>query len=262
MEALGYISIFMVGLVLGTLGGGGSILSVPILVYLFVMDAATASAYSLFIVGITSLAGSILKYQTRMVNTRTCCIFGIPSVLAIFSTRNWIVPALPDVIFQIEGFQFTKRGLILGLFAVLMILASLSLINKRNKHEAKAQYYTFYLMLLGALVGLLTGLVGAGGGFLIIPALVYLTNLDFKEAVGTTLVIITINSLIGFLGDVINYPVNWPFLLMIASLAIVGIFAASKLTQKLPNHTLRTAFGWFVLCMGVFILIKESPWSL
>lgn len=248
----------MVGLVLGTLGGGGSILSVPILVYLFSMEAATASAYSLFIVGITSMAGSILKFRTKMVNLKTCCIFGIPSVIAIFSTRNWIVPDLPDVILQVGSFQFTKRGLILGLFALLMILASFSLINKKNKPEANGQYYTFFLMLAGTLVGLLTGLVGAGGGFLIIPALIYLTNLDFKQAVGTTLVIITVNSLIGFLGDVINYSVNWTFLLMIASLAILGIFAASKLTQKLTNHTLRVAFGWFVLSMGVFILVKES----
>lgn len=233
-------------------------MSVPILVYLFSLDAAMASAYSLFIVGTTSLAGSLLKYQAKMINLKTCCIFGIPSVIAIFSTRNWIVPAIPDLILQTGSFQFTKRGLILGLFAILMILASLSLIiGKGNYNKVEGQYYVIYLMLLGVLVGLFTGLVGAGGGFLIIPALLYFTDLHFKEAVGTTLMIITINSLIGFLGDFFNYSVNWTFLLLITSLAILGIFTACRTTHKLPNYLLRIAFGWFVLCLGIFILIKE-----
>ncbi len=256
--ALGYIALFIVGLVLGTLGSGGSILSVPILVYLFYLDAATASAYSLFIVGTTSLAGSILKYQARMVNLKTCCVFGIPSVIVVFSTRKWLVPAMPDLVLQMDGFALTKRGLILGLFALLMILASLSIIFKRNHHKkTRGRYFVFYLILSGVGVGLLTGLVGAGGGFLIIPALVYLTALSFKEVVGTTLVIITVNSLVGFLGDVINHSVNWPFLIMVAGLAIAGIFAASRLTPKLTNYTLRTTFGWFILSMGLVILVKE-----
>ncbi len=248
----------MVGLVLGTLGGGGSIFSVPILVYLFSLDIPTASAYSLFIVGITSLTGSVLKYHTKMVNLRICCTFGIPSVIAIFSTRNWIIPAIPDLVLQIGSFQFTKRGLILGLFAILMILASISLITKRDHRKiVEGQSANVYLILLGAIIGLLTGMVGAGGGFLIIPVLVYLTDLRFKEAVGTTLAIITLNSLIGFLGDVINYSINWAFLVMMASLAVLGIVAAGKITKRFSNNALRTALGCIVLCMGIFILIKE-----
>ena len=258
MEVIGYISLLFVGLILGTLGGGGSILSVPILVYLFSQDAVIASAYSLFIVGTTSLVGCIMKYNAQLVNLRTGFIFGIPSLLAIFITRTWVIPSIPDVIMEIGKFQFTKRGLILGLFALLMIMASFVLIAKnKNPKKAEKQFHSIYLMLLGCLIGFLTGLVGAGGGFLIIPALVYLTDLPFKTAVGTTLMIITANSLIGFVGDVINYPVNWHFLLLITSLAILGIFIAGRSTQKLPNRLLRITFGWLMLVMGVLILVNE-----
>jgi uncharacterized membrane protein YfcA len=258
MEILGYISLFFVGLILGTLGGGGSILSVPILVYLFSLDAVMASAYSLFIVGTTSLVGSVLKYHTQMVSLRTGFIFGIPSLIAIFITRKWMVPAIPDIILQIETFQLTKRALILGIFALLMILASLALISKKDKTQSeKSRHPGIFLIVWGLLTGLLTGLVGAGGGFIIIPALVYLTDLPFKTAVGTTLLIIAANSLTGFTGDVINHVVNWHFLLLITSLAIAGIFIGSGSTRKIPTDKLRISFGWFTLVVGTLILIRE-----
>lgn len=258
MEVLGYIALFVVGLTLGTLGGGGSILSVPILVYLFSLDAVMASAYSLFIVGSSSVVGTVLKYHTQMVSVRTACVFGLPSLVAIFSTRRWIIPALPEVIVQIHSFHLTKRALILGVFATLMILASLALITRKDTtHSNKKQHAVIGLVFWGMLTGFLTGLVGAGGGFLIIPALVYLTDLPFKTAVGTTLLIIGVNSLIGFTGDVINQAVNWPFLFIITTLAILGIFMGSRFTKHLPTHKLRISFGWFTLIMGSAILIKE-----
>lgn len=258
MEVLGYIALFVVGLTLGTLGGGGSILSVPILVYLFSLDAVMASAYSLFIVGISSGVGTVLKYHTQMVSVRTACVFGAPSLVAIFSTRKWIIPAIPEVIVQIHSFHLTKRALILGVFATLMIIAALALITRKDTaYSNRKQHAVMWLVLWGMLTGFLTGLVGAGGGFLIIPALVYLTNLPFKTAVGTTLLIIAVNSLIGFTGDVINQAVNWPFLLIITTLAIGGILMGSRFTTQLPTHRLRTCFGWFTLIMGSVILIKE-----
>jgi uncharacterized membrane protein YfcA len=258
MEVLGYIALFLVGLLLGTLGGGGSILSVPILVYVFAVDAVMASAYSLFIVGTTSLVGTLLKYHTQMVSVRTACVFGLPSVVAIFSTRKWIIPALPEVIVQIHAFHLTKRALILGVFAALMILASLALITgKHMVHSNRKQQAVIGLVVWGMFTGCLTGLVGAGGGFLIIPALVYLTQLPFNTAVGTTLLIIGVNSLLGFTGDVINQSINWPFLLLITTLAMAGILLGSRVTQQLPAHQLRRAFGWFILCMGSLILVKE-----
>lgn len=258
MEVFGYVAAIFIGLVLGILGGGGSILSIPILVYLFNIDAVMASAYSLFIVGITSLVGAIPKYKEHLVNVRTGFLFGIPSIISIFVARKWIVPAIPDVVIQLDNFLLTKRILLLGLFAILMILASYSMIrNKKEIQNDTRRFRTFLVILEGTLIGLLTGIVGAGGGFLIIPALVLLTGLPFKTAVGTSLFIIAINSLTGFLGDLLNHPMDWSFLLSITALAVVGILAGNKLSRKISSVQLRKAFGWFILLMGVWILFRE-----
>jgi uncharacterized membrane protein YfcA len=217
-----------------------------------------ASAYSLFIVGPTSLVGAIPKYREQLLDIRTGILFGLPSIVSIFITRKWIVPALPDVIFQADDFILTKRALILGLFAMLMVLASISMIRKKHEVENEEHRYRItFAILEGLLIGFLTGLVGAGGGFLIIPALVLLTGLKFKKAVGTSLFIIAINSLIGFTGDVLNYTIPWGFLLTLTALAIVGILIGNVISRTVSAQRLRTAFGWFVLLTGVWILIKE-----
>lgn len=258
METFGYIASVFVGLILGILGGGGSILCIPILVYLFHINAVMASAYSLFIVGTTSFVGAIPKYKDQLVNLKTGLVFGIPSIAAIFTTRKWIVPAIPDILFQLDSFIFTKRILLLGVFAVLMILASIAMITKRSERTASDEKFQMaYLIIEGLLIGFLTGLVGAGGGFLIIPALVLLTGLPFKTAVGTSLFIIAINSLSGFLGDVLNYSMDWEFLLIITGLAVVGILIGNQLAKRLPSKELRKSFGWFTLIMGTSILVKE-----
>lgn len=258
MEIFGYIASVCIGLILGLLGGGGSILSIPILVYFFHIDAVLASAYSLFIVGVTSFVGAIPKYKDHLVNVRTGVLFGIPSIISIFSTRRWIVPAIPDAIFQLGDFVMTKRILVLGLFAVLMILASFSMIKNGKELSSEERGLKIPLIILeGLLIGFLTGLVGAGGGFLIIPALVFLTGLPFKAAVGTSLFIIAINSLMGFLGDVLNYPMNWNFLLTISALAVSGILVGNILQKKISAVKLRKAFGWLILVTGFWILFKE-----
>jgi uncharacterized membrane protein YfcA len=258
MEIIGYIASICIGLVLGLLGGGGSILSIPILVYLFGIDPILASAYSLFIVGITSFVGAVPKYKDHLVNLKTGFLFGIPSIISIFSTRKWIVPSIPEVVFQTTSFTVTKRILVLGIFALLMILASFSMIKGRKELIAEAHGFRVFLVVIeGTIIGFLTGLVGAGGGFLIIPALVFLTGLSFKTAVGTSLFIIAINSLMGFLGDVLNYSMDWPFLLSITSLAVVGILIGNKLQKRISATRLRQAFGWLVLCMGSYILFRE-----
>lgn len=258
MEILGYISLFCVGLVLGTLGGGGSILSVPVLVYLFAVDAVMASAYSLFIVGTTSLVGTLLRYRAQRVDVRVGITFGLPSLAGIFCTRKWIVPALPDLIVQFGEWQLTRRLLILGVFAVLMMLASLVLLTRKERavHENTSPS-GISLMVAGLLTGFLTGLVGAGGGFLIVPALVYFAHADFRTAIGTTLLIITVNSLSGFLGDILNYSINWYFLLGITGLAVVGILVGTRIAWYLPVAGLRKLFGWFVMSMSLWILIRE-----
>jgi uncharacterized membrane protein YfcA len=258
MEIIGYIASVCIGLILGLLGGGGSILSIPILVYLFHIDAVMASAYSLFIVGITSFVGAVPKYKEHLVNIRTGLLFGIPSIISIFVTRKWIVPSMPDILYESDSIIITKRVLLLSLFAILMILASVSMIrNKKEIQREDDRNRKALLFIEGILIGFLTGLVGAGGGFLIIPALVLLTGLPFKTAVGTSLFIIAINSLMGFLGDVLNYTMDWSFLLSITSLAIVGILIGNKLSGSISSFKLRKAFGWFVLAMGCWILIRE-----
>lgn len=258
MEVLGYIALIVVGLLLGSLGGGGSILAVPILVYLFAEDIVMASAYSLFIVGISSMVGSIVKYKESLINLKVGLVFGLPSIIAVFTIRNWLVPAIPDLILVTESFQFTKRILILGIFAVLMILASIYMISgKKNLNKSHSHSNYIYLILLGFLIGFLTGIVGVGGGFLIIPVLVLLTKLSFKTAVGTALFIIAINSIIGFVGDVINHPINWAFLLTVTILAIVGILVGSRYAKLLPTGMSQKIFGWFILIMGTSIFIGE-----
>jgi uncharacterized protein len=258
MEIVGYVAAIGIGLILGVLGGGGSILAIPILVYIFHVDAVMASAYSLFIVGVTSLAGAIPKYREQLINLKTGLTFGIPSVITIFITRKWIVPAIPDVVLTAGDWVLTKRVVLLGLFALLMILTSVSMIRGRKERQVDdREFRTTLLVIQGILIGFLTGLVGAGGGFLIIPALVLLTGLPFKTAVGTSLLLVAINSLAGFLGDVLNTTMNWPFLLSITALAIFGIFLGHKFSRKIPQRTLRKSFGWFVLAMGCWILFRE-----
>lgn len=258
MEIVGYIALIVVGLLLGFLGGGGSILAVPILVYLFAEDVVMASAYSLFIVGISSMVGSIFKYKTSTVDLRIGLIFGLPSIVGVFTIRKWLIPAIPDLILEIGSFQFTKRVLILGIFALLMIFASLFMITGKKKLDRSPEHFSYlYLVFLGILIGLLTGLVGVGGGFIIIPVLVLLTKLPFKTAVGTALFIIAINSIIGFTGDVINYPINWVFLLTITIFAVVGILVGSQYAKTLPTGNSQMIFGWFTLIMGTGIFLRE-----
>jgi uncharacterized membrane protein YfcA len=258
MELLGYLASIGIGIILGLLGGGGSILAIPIFVYLFHIDAVLASAYSLFVVGVTSFIGAIPKYKDHLVNIQTGFLFGLPSIVSIFATRHWIVPAIPDVLFESGTFVFTKRLLLLGIFAILMILASLSMIKGTRTVQADEHKWRVSLLIAeGLIIGFLTGLVGAGGGFLIIPALVWLTGLPFKTAVGTSLFIIAINSMLGFLGDFLNYTMDWAFLLKISTLAVFGILIGNILQKRIPGNQLKKAFGWLILVTGASILVGE-----
>jgi uncharacterized membrane protein YfcA len=265
MEIVGYLASILIGVSLGLIGGGGSILTVPVLVYLFNVEPVMATAYSLFIVGLTSAVGSMNFFQQGLVNVKTAIIFGIPSIAAVYLTRAFIIPAIPSEIFTLGEFEVTKSILLMVLFAVLMIAASYSMIKKDNKadgEEAKKQEFNYPLILLeGAVVGVLTGLVGAGGGFLIIPALVVLSKLPMKEAVGTSLAIIAAKSLLGFTGDLGKTEIDWMFLLLVSIFAIVGIFVGSSLSKKIDGKKLKPAFGWFVLVMGIYIILKETVFS-
>jgi uncharacterized membrane protein YfcA len=261
MEYIGYLASILIGIALGLIGGGGSILTVPVLVYLFTVEPVLATAYSLFIVGLTSAVGSVGYFRKGLVNVKTAIVFGIPSIIAVFSTRAFIVPAIPKEVFSIGDFMVSKNLLLMLFFAMIMILASYSMIKKDKKNvEEKLgeQKFNYPLILIeGAVVGVITGLVGAGGGFLIIPALVILSKLPMKEAVGTSLVIIAAKSLIGFFGEGGESTIDWQFLSIVSAFAIVGIFVGTALSKKINGEKLKPAFGWFVLVMGVYIIVKE-----
>ncbi len=262
MEIIGYIASILIGISLGLIGSGGSILTVPVLVYLFAVDAVAATAYSLFIVGFTAAIGSLGYFKKGLVNIKTALVFGAPSIVAVFLTRAYIVPAIPKEVFSVDDFMVTKSILMMLLFAVLMVVASFSMIKKdKNKNEEYLgpQKYNYPIILLeGAVVGIVTGLVGAGGGFLIIPALVLLSKLPMKEAVGTSLVIIAAKSLIGFFGEGGETIIDWALLTSVAAFATVGIFIGIYLSKKIDGAKLKPLFGWFVLIMGIYIIIKET----
>ncbi|WP_341200609.1 sulfite exporter TauE/SafE family protein [Croceibacter atlanticus] len=260
IEILGYIGALLIGLVLGLIGGGGSILTVPILVYALALNPVVATAYSLFVVGATSLVGAVKNMMKGMVDFKTAIIFAIPAFIAVYLTRAFLIPAIPEELFTVGDFMVTKNLAIMLFFAIIMLLASVSMIrNKRKETDEEAEItYNYPLIIVeGLVVGTITGIVGAGGGFLIIPALVLLAKLPMKKAVATSLFIIAIKSLIGFLGDVQNLEIDWSFLLIFTGISIVGIFIGIWLTKFIDGKKLKKAFGWFVLVMGIYIIYKE-----
>lgn len=260
IEIIGYLGALLIGLVLGLIGGGGSILTVPILVYALTLNPVLATAYSLFVVGATSLVGAVKNMMKGMVDFKTAIIFAIPAFIAVYLTRAFLIPAIPVDLFTIGNFLITKNLAIMLFFAVIMLLASISMIRNKGKEtdEDTVINYNYPLIIIeGLVVGGITGIVGAGGGFLIIPALVLLAKLPMKKAVATSLFIIAIKSLIGFLGDVQNLEIDWKFLLSFTALSIVGIFIGIWLNKFIDGKKLKKAFGWFVLVMGIYIIYKE-----
>lgn len=259
MEIVGYFFAIIIGLVLGLIGGGGSILSVPVFVYIFKLDAVTATAFSLFVVGVTSSVGSVNFIKRKIVDFRVALLFGLPSVLGIIFSRRLVLPHLPHYIINRWGIVLTKEMFILLLFAVLMLISSIKMIKKTDRERIRKSEKPNYTLLVsqGVLVGIVTGLVGAGGGFLIVPALVMLLGISMKEAVATSLFIISFNSLIGFATSLDKIEVNWQFLLSFTALSVVGIIIGVNFAKKIDSRKLKPLFGWVVLIMGIWIIINE-----
>lgn len=263
MELVGYFLAALVGLSLGLIGGGGSILTVPILVYIMGVNPVLATSYSLFIVGSTSLVGAVNNYRKGFVSLKTALLFGLSSVTTVFLTRKLIMPRIPAVIYHSEKYTLLQSTATLLLFALLMILAAIAMIRNNRAEVAIPTSKSLpaeqlaKLIFYGVGIGLVTGFLGAGGGFLLIPALVLIVKLPMKTAVGTSLLIIAINSLIGFTGDLGHFAINWRFLLTITGIAVTGILIGGVLAKRMHGHQLKKAFGWFVLAMGIYILVKE-----
>lgn len=262
MEYLGYFAAVLIGISLGLVGAGGSILTIPVLVYLIGISAVDATSYSLFIVGVSAFIGVLRYIKNKLVCFRTVFVFGIPSVISIFLTRKFLLHAIPHHLFNIGEVEVTKDALLMILLAILMIVAATSMLRKTpaikiDSEKNNEQYRYFLIFQQGVVVGALVGLVGAGGGFLIIPALVVLAKLPMKKAIGTSLAIIALNSTIGFLSDFGVHHFDWAFILKFSGFAITGIIIGSYLSKYISSIKLRPAFGWFILVMGVYIITKE-----
>lgn len=261
MEILGFSLALLVGISLGLIGSGGSILTVPILVYIMGVSPILATAYSLFIVGSTAVVGAVKNGINRTLDFKTAIVFGIPSIIAVYITRAYLVPNIPDTLFQSGNFVLTKDLALMVFFAIVMIIAAFSMLKSKRTDSNSAEDIQYNIPLIiaeGLLIGVVTGLVGAGGGFLIIPALVILARLPMKLAVGTSLMIISMKSLIGFIGDFQNTPdMDYKLLLIFSSLSIIGMFIGNYMTKFIDGKKLKKGFGWFVLVMGVYIILKE-----
>ena len=259
MEVSGYIAALFIGIILGITGGGGSILTVPTLVYILNYNPIIATAYSLFIVGTTYGFGAIQNFRKGLVIPKTAFQFAIPSVIGVYLTRKFIVPGIPDVVFYFGSLKLSKATFLMLLFGVVMFMAAYSMLKKRQgKQLIEAAPKSIAVVVVQMFfVGILIGLIGAGGGFLIVPALMKFAKLPIKKAIGTSLLIITLNSLIGFTGDIQNMVIDWSFLLIFTAISVIGIFVGIYIQQFINEKHLKKIFGIFVLLMSFFILYKE-----
>lgn len=269
MVILGYALAVLAGLSLGLIGSGGSILTVPILVYLLSVPPTLATAYSLFVVGTSALFGCSSYWRKGLVSLSTAINFAIPAFVAVYITRRWLLPAMPNVLFSFGEWSISKDTSIMVLFAILMMVAAVSMLRKKPQPEGNSAtaleapnepISTNHLLIAveGVIVGCLTGLVGAGGGFLIVPALVLLVRLPMKIAVGTSLLIIAVKSLIGFVGDVqAGQDIDWVLLLSFTGVTVTGILIGGRLSNHISGQQLKKGFGYFVLVMAAYIFIRE-----
>lgn len=260
LELFGYVGALIVGVILGLMGGGGSIITIPILTYLFHISPITTTTYSLFVVGTSASIGTLNNRNKGLIDYRVSIIFSIPAFLVVYAVRKYLMPMIPLEIINLNNFLITRDMVIMVLFAIIMILAATSMIRKRKLFgtSKSSDHHNYPLIILaGIVIGLLTGIIGIGGGFLIIPTLVLLLKIPMKKAVATTLLIISIKSFVGFIGDIGNVVINWNFLLGFTAIATLGIVFGSNLSLYIKGEKLKRSFGWMVLLLSFYILYKE-----
>ena len=263
-EYIGYFGAVVVGLLVVLIGAGGSILTVPVLVYLFHLSPVIATGYALLIVGTTSIISTLSYIRRKFVNYRIAFIFGVPSVTAVYLTRRFMLPAIPDELFTIGSTAVSKDSFLMLLMGGLIFVSATTMVLVKRKYETDEEpnlntfYYTRMILIEGLIIGVLTGLVGTGGGFMIIPALVFLCNLPIKTAIGTALLIASAKSGIGFVGEMsINPDIDYELIFKFTGFALVGIAVGTYLSDKISGYKLRNYFGYFLYLVGAIILLNE-----
>jgi len=257
-DIIGFVCAIFIGIILGLIGGGGSILTIPVLVYILGVETILATSYSLFITGTTALFGAIKNIKNGTVNLRVGLIFAFPSLISIYLTRRFIITSLPEKINITERLIFYKEELIMLFFAIIMLFSAFYMLKKRKERNRNKEIKYLYITLEGLIVGVISGLIGVGGGFLIIPALVFAGGLSMKIAVGTSLIIITLKSFIGIIGDLYTpIKINYLFLLKFSFFSVVGMSLGLYISKFMSEEKLKKIFGFFVLFISVFIFIKE-----
>ncbi|WP_282142958.1 sulfite exporter TauE/SafE family protein [Cellulophaga baltica] len=256
----GYLGALLVGLILGLMGGGGSIFTIPILTYLFHISPTITTAYSLFVVGISASVGVLRNLKRGLIAYKTAVVFAIPAIVAVYFARKYVLAIIPVEVVTFHEIVVTKDMALMLFFAVVMLLSSVLMLQRNTLilHDKKPRENNYIkIVAAGFFIGLVTGIIGIGGGFLIIPILVFFLKIPMKKAVATSLFIIAIKSLIGFLGDVSNLSINWTFLIPFTTLSILGIFLGIYLSSFVKGEKLKRYFGWMVLVMSVGVLWKE-----
>ena len=257
MHIAGYCFSLLIGFSLGLIGGGGSILTIPVLVFFFKIDPAIATTQALFIVGLTAISGSVPHYRNHNIDYKTAFLFGIPSVMVLFIMRRWLLALIPSTIFRLGSLVLSKPLFIMIIFSILMLIAGWTMIRENSYIPSKEKQSFTRLIIQGCITGAVTGFIGIGGGFIIVPSLVLFAGLSMKKAIGTSLTIITINCLVGILGNLeAAASLDYFFLSTFAAFAIMGMLAGTWAIRFIPDKKLKPVFGWIVLAMSVIVFIR------
>lgn len=250
MTILAYLAAILTGFVLGAVGSGGSILALPILIYLFKIPAIEATSYSLFIVGMTAVYGAFRAQRRNNIRWNVVLAFGLPMLVSVILSRSYILTNIPA---EIAG--LSRDRIVTILFAIVMLAAARAMWKAKPKEAGHQPIYL--LVFKGLLTGLLTGLVGAGGGFIIVPILVLGMGLSMPVAVGTSLAIIAVNSATGFSTDLIQGTVNlnWQLLIIFTAMSAVGLYIGSSVANKLPQAKLKKAFAAMIVLIAVGMIL-------
>lgn len=264
-EIIAYVLSLIVGITLGLVGAGGSILTVPILVMIVGIEPKYATTYSLFVVGVTALVGSVRNIYRGELHLRSAFIFFIPSLVTMLLFKKHVMPNIPDELFELDSVVIRKDVVLMVLFAIVMIFSAINMIrgkvqeNRENQDIKSIDFNYKAIFGQGIIIGALTAILGVGGGFLIVPSLVTFARLPIRLTLGTSLLIITFNSLSGFLKDFLDndFPIDWPFLLTFTGIASIGIFIGMYLLNFIKPSQLKKGFGYFVLCMAIYILSRQ-----